>query len=146
MASDVPDTERRVPTQDEYEDAVAQDTWVTLPVGGGQFHVQEVQPLKLLRDMDRFGLKALMGQGDADEADIADAIASGDFEAFLEETVLPNILEPDCYWSREDDDDIGDGDFDFAALDPEDMMAVITGMTGQDQDDLQERMDQKFRG
>jgi hypothetical protein len=137
------DRDRRVPTQEEYEQETADTRWVPLEDVQGDFKVQEVPPLKLLRDMKKYGVAGLLG-GD-DEVDMKELIVSGDFDAFLENTVLPNILEPSCYWSTEDRD-IGDGDFDLAALTADDLMAVITGMTGQDQDDLQERMDDTFRG
>jgi len=133
----------RVPTQDQYEQETADTRWVPLQDAEGSFKVQEVAPLKLLRDMRSHGVAGLLG-GD-DEVDMKELVMSGNFDAFLEQTVLPNILEPSCYWST-DEDDIGDGDFDLAALTPNDLMVVITGMTGQDQDDLDERMDETFRG
>lgn len=134
---------KRVPTQDQYEQETADTRWVDLKDASGSFRVQEIPPLKLLRDMRSHGVDSLLG-GD-DDVDMTELVTSGNFDAFLEQTVLPNILDPSCYWST-DQEDIGDGDFDLAALTADDLMAVITGMTGQDQDDLQERMDDQFRG
>lgn len=134
------DTDSRVPSQDQYEEQTADSRWVDLEDGDGAFHVREVAPLKLLRDMRKYGVAELLG-GDDGDVDMAGVVQSGDFDAFLENTVLPNIIDPDCYWS-----DVGNGDFDLAALTPDDLMVVITGMTGQDQDDLDEQMDETFRG
>lgn len=137
---DQPTADSRVPSQDQYEEQTADSRWVDLEDGDGAFHVREVAPLKLLRDMRKYGVAELLG-GDDGDVDMAGVVQSGDFDAFLENTVLPNIIDPDCYWS-----DVGNGDFDLAALTPDDLMVVITGMTGQDQDDLDEQMDETFRG
>ena len=133
-------SDRRVPTQEQYEEQTADTRWVDLEDADGQFEVREVAPLKLLRDMRQYGVAGLLG-GDDEDVDMAAMLKDGDFDAFLENTVLPNIVTPSCYWS-----DIGQGDFDLAALTPNDLMVVITGMTGQDQDDLDEQMDETFRG
>lgn len=145
MSTDTTDTERddreqRAPTQEEYEAATADHRWVPLEHTDGAFKVQEVAPLKLLRDMERYGVAALL-RTDESDIDMADLVSSGDFGAFVENLLLPNILEPNCYW-----DDMGQGDFDIAALEPDDLMAVIVGMTGQDQEELEEEMDNRFRG
>ena len=139
-AAQDPSEGHQTPTQEQYEQQTADTSWVGLEDGDGSFKVKEVAPLKLLRDMRKYGVAGLLGGGD-DDVDIAEMLEDGDFDAFLEETVLPNILEPSCYWS-----DIGDGGFDLAALTATDLMVVITGMTGQDQDELDERMDETFRG
>lgn len=143
MATHNDDGGHRVPTQDQYEQETADTRWVPLQDAEGSFKVQEVAPLKLLRDMRSHGVAGLLG-GDED-IDMKELVMSGNFDAFLEQTVLPNILEPSCYWTA-DDREIGDGDFDLAALTADDLMAVITGMTGQDQEDLKERVDDTFRG
>jgi len=140
--------QRRVPDQSEYEDATQETTWADLEDGPGSFEVAELPPLRLLRDMTKYNVAGLLGGGDdQDEIDMGELVRSGDFSAFLENTVLPNILQPTCYWDPDDDGDpIGDGDFDLASLTADDLMIVITGMTGQDQEDLQERMDDQFQG
>lgn len=135
-----PDTEPKVVSQDEYEQATADTRWVELEDGDGHVQVREVAPLRLLRDMRKYGVAGLLG-GDGDDLDMGELVASGRFEGFIENTVLPNIVQPNAYWS-----DTGSGDFDLAALTPDDLMAVITGMTGQDQEDLDEKMDETFRG
>lgn len=134
------DDQHRVPTQEEYEQQTQATRWVDLEDGDGSFKVREVAPLKLLRDMKQYGVLGLMGGAQDGDIDMQELINDGQFDQFLEQTVLPNILEPSCYWS-----DIGDGDFDLAALSPDDLMAVITGLTGQDADELQEQMDETFR-
>ena len=135
------DTEgqRKVVSQDEYEQQTADTRWVELEDGDGYVQVREVAPLRLIRDMKKYGVAGLLG-GD-DDVDIGEMVASGQFGQFIEQTVLPNIEQPNAYW-----DDVGDGDFDLAALTPNDLMAVITGMTGQDREDLDEQMDETFRG
>jgi hypothetical protein len=129
------------PSQEQYEAETADSRWVELQDGDGSFRVREIAPLKLLRDMRTFGVDGLLGASDDDDVDMQELLAGGDFAAFIEETVLPNVIRPDCYWA-----DIGDGDFDLAALTPDDLMVVVTGMTGQDPAELDERMDETFRG
>jgi len=126
------------PTQEQYESQTADSHWVELEDGDGSFQVREIAPLKLLRDMKKFDVDGLLGGGDVD---IKELLADGDFAAFIEQTVLPNIITPNCYW-----EDIGSGDFDLAALTAGDLMVVVTGMTGQDPEDLDEQMDETFRG
>ena len=132
--------EHRVPDQSTYEQQTADTNWVDLEDGDGSFEIQEVAPLKLLRDMRKYGVAGLLG-GDKNDVDMAAMLEDGDFDAFLEKTVLPNIIQPKCYWS-----DVGSGNFDLAALTPNDLMIVITGMTGQDRDELDEKMDETFQG
>lgn len=141
MSADTPDAgEPKVVSQDEYEQQTADTRWVELEDGDGHVQVREVAPLRLLRDMRKYGVAGLLG-GDDEDLDMGELVASGQFEGFIENTVLPNIVKPNAYWS-----DTGSGDFDLAALTPDDLMAVITGMTGQDQEDLDEQMDETFRG
>jgi len=128
------------PTQEQYESQTADSRWVELQDGDGSFQVREIAPLKLLRDMRKFGVDGLLG-GDDEDVDMNELLAGGDFAAFIEQTVLPNIVTPNCYW-----EDIGGGEFDLAALTPDDLMVVVTGMTGQDPEDLDEQMDESFRG
>lgn len=132
------DADRRVPTEDEYVAATADSRWVDLVDFQGQFQVQEVPPLKLLRSMRQYGVEAMLG-ADGGEQDMADVVGGDGFDQFVEEVLLPNILAPNCYWS-----DIGDGDFDLANLTADDLMAVIAGMTGQDQEELQEEATDRF--
>jgi len=147
MSSD-PDTDAGIdpsgghepPTQAEYESQTADTRWVELDDADGSFQVREIAPLKLLRDMRTYGVDGLLG-GDEDDVDMEHLLADGDFAAFIEQTVLPNVVTPDCYW-----EDIGAGDFDLAALTPNDLMVVVTGMTGQDPDDLEEELDETFHG
>lgn len=130
--------DRHVPTQDEYEAETADTRWVELEEGDGWFQVQEVAPLKLLRDMRKYGVDGLLSGGDVD---VAEMLEDGELGEFIDKTVLPNVVQPNCYWS-----DVGDGDFDMAALDPSDLLVVIVGMTGQDQEDLEEQMGDRFPG
>lgn len=129
----------KVAVQDEYEEQTAETRWVELEDGDGAFEVNEVPPLRLLRDMRKYGVAGILG-GDED-VDMEELVASGQFEGFIENTVLPNVVQPNVFWS-----DVGEGDFDLAALTPNDLMLVITGMTGQDREDLDEQMDETFRG
>jgi len=144
MSTDT-DGDHRVPSQDEYEQDVSDTRWVPLVDGDGSFEVREVPPLKLLRDLQQYDVEALLDAGDGGQDQLAEALQNGSFAAFLENTVLPNIVQPTCYWTV-DDEEIGDGDFDLAALSPDDFMAVVAGLTGQSPDELDEQMDEKFRG
>lgn len=139
-------TDNRVPTQDEYEAETAETRWVQLQDFDGAFEVREVPPLRLLRDMKKYGVAGLL-KGDAD-ADVEELVVSDGFSEFLENTVLPNIVQPTCYWDFDADDreEIGSGDFDLAALTADDLFTVITGLTGQDTDDLEGQMEDTFRG
>lgn len=140
MAPEKPPMEPKTPDQEQYEDDVYESRWVELDDGDGHFEVRELPPLRLLRDMRQKGVEALLN-GDEDEADIQSMIESGGLSDFIEDTLLPNVIQPNVYWS-----DIGDGDFDMATLTPNDLMTVIVGMTGQDKEDLQEKMDETFPG
>jgi hypothetical protein len=141
MSADTDDGDHRVPSQDEYEQDVADTRWIDLVDGDGSFEVREVPPLKLLRDLQKYEVESLLDAGDGGQDELKDALQNGSFGAFLQNTVLPNIVQPNCYW-----DDVGDGDFDLAALSPDDFMAVVAGLTGQSPDELDEQMDEKFRG
>lgn len=150
MASDPSPNTPQVADQSQYEEATHEDRWVELDEGPGYFQVRELAPLKLLRDMRKYDVSDLLGGDDADRNAMAETVKDGSFEAFLENTVLPNIIQPNCYWDPDDDDaDVigdADADFDLAALEPQDLMKVITAMTGQDVDDLQDQMDDQFPG
>jgi hypothetical protein len=169
--------QHRVPSQQEYREQTQDSRWVPLEEVQGSFQVQEIPPLSLLRDMKKYGVDGLIG-GAGDDVDMGDVISGDGFDAFMENTVLPNIKNPAAYWTDpsvllsrlsqaeadeiranydlEDmtDDEVAGllntyldvGVFDLAELEPADLMAVITGMTGQDQDDLQEQMDDRFQG
>lgn len=186
MATDgsQPPTERRVTTQDEYEEQVHERTWVELEDGDGWFQVREIPPLGLLRDMEDYGVLEMMGgAGDDGDVDMEKVMRDGDLNGFINDVVLPNIVQPYAYWSDVDvlfghvsddveadvraryyDQDEGDWTvadrtvadaveqhldgpvWDLGALSADDLMTVITGMTGQDAEDLQEQADNQFRG
>lgn len=137
MAS-TPDGEQ-VATQQDYEEAVHETRWIELEDGPGAFEVVEIPPLRLLREMENYGVMALM-QGDDGDVDMAEVLNDGDLNGFIEDVVVPNVKQPDVYWADETN-----GDFDMAALSAGDLMAVITGLTGQDPDELEEQMDDRFR-
>jgi len=144
------DGSRRVPTQEEYAEETRDSTWVDLEDGPGSMKILELPPLKLIRDMKQYGVSDLLGMDDGDDIDMEALIVDGDFTSFLEATVLPNVLEPTCYWTVDEDaeETVGDadGDFDLAELTANDLMIVITSMTGQDPADLEERLDDRFPG
>lgn len=122
---------RRVPSQDEYESQTATTRWVDLEDGDGAFEVRELPPMRLLRDMERFGVKALMS-GDSDDVNARELVEDGDLNGFIDHTVLPNVVQPNAYWG-----DVGDGDFDLTSLTPKDLMTVIKGMLAADDEELQ---------
>jgi hypothetical protein len=131
---------RRVVEQDDYEQQVHETRWVELDDGDGDMEVREVPPLSLLRDMDSYGVMDMMGS-ENDDVDMEQVVRDGDLNGFIEDVVIPNILRPNAYWG-----DAGDGTFDLGVLTANDLMLVITGMTGQDQDELEQAADEKFRG
>lgn len=180
MATDhgQPDAERRVTSQDDYEEQVHEQTWVELEDGDGWFQVQEIPPLGLLRDMEDYGVMEMMGGGDDGEVDMEEVIRDGDLNGFINDVVLPNIVQPYAYWSDvtvlfrylddqqeqqvRQDVDVDQADdrmvadaverhldgpvWDLGALTEQDLMEVIVGMTGRDQEELEEQADNRFRG
>jgi len=130
----------RTPSEDHYQ-AETQDTrWVPLEDGPGSFNVREVPPLRLLRDMQSYGVMAMMGGGEsAEDVDMQQTLNEGDLHGFIENVVVPSVVEPDVHWG-----DIGEGEFDLASLTANDLMVVVTGMTGQDVEALEEQADNQF--
>ena len=130
--SEADGSERRVPTQEQYEDDTKETRWVPLEDGDGAFEVRELPPLRILRDMEHYGVKALM-KGDEDDVDARAMIEDGDLNGFIDNTVLPNVVQPNCYWG-----DVGNGDFDLTTLTENDLMVVIKGMLAADAESLSE--------
>lgn len=136
MATD--DADRRVPTQDEYELDVHEREWIELP-SGFEFRVQTVPPLKLLRVMDDHGVLFLL----RDDADLdPEDMASGqvDFMGFVREMLLPNVVRPAASFGDAGPDD----GFDLDSLSDDDFQAVVQGIMGGDEQDV-EKAAEKFR-
>lgn len=127
-----------------YAEATTDTTTVDLQHGPGAFRIRTIPPLRLIRDAERFGVSALLGAG-GDEVDMGELISDGDLNGFLDETVVPNVLEPTAYWGHPPDD-AADDPFDLAGLHPEDLQAVIMGLVDVDEAQIQERMDDRFPG
>lgn len=131
-------SERRVPSQDAYETETSDTRWVELEDFDGEVQVREVPPLRLLRGMEEHGVDGMLT---GDDADMESVLANGDLSTFIEEIVVPNVLQPSARWGS-----VGDGDFDLTALTPTDLMTVISGLTGQDPSDLGDDVEDRFRG
>ena len=143
-----------VPSQDAYESETTDTRWVPLEEHGGDaaFEVQTMPPLQFLRDARRHGVLSLFGgdgdgdTDDVDDDDVQQLILSGAFDAFVEDVIVDRVVQPEnVYWDPQKNQ-ADRGGWDLAALDPNDLMAVAVGLTGQDADDLQEMSDDKFRG
>jgi len=130
-------SDHRTPTQDEYEAATSDTRWVELEDFDGEVQVREVPPLRLLRGMEEHGVDGML----TDDVEMDQVLADGDLSGFIEDVVLPNVVQPTCRWGS-----TGDGDFDLTALTPTDLMTVISGLTGQDPSDLGDDVEDRFRG
>lgn len=113
----------------------------------GDFLVETVKPLVLLRNASQYGVLSLLG-GDAGDDAIQEAMASGGFNQFMEHTVVPRIVKPEgVYWTIPEGGPPAGG-YDLADMgetdeqNMEDLFGIIEAMTGADQEQLAQKAEE----
>lgn len=135
-------------TQERYEQKTTELDWVWAPEGEEWFQVQTIPVLRLLRTAKEHGLLSMLDA--EDDFDFEAAVQDGRWDAFIEELIVPNVVQPQVFWSRTDHLDSPDpendpGVFDLTVMEPEDIFALVNGMSGVTEDELQERLDDRFQ-